>query len=523
MKRREFILSALALSSCYDPGSDVAAPKAPSVPLILPVGSSGYSNGTVLTVTPPGGALTAFGTKSGNAPTQVDFGQDGTGNINAGYGSHGPSGFTGANLVYNMQNRAAPFQAGGSSIINGPHPYCNTFLAGCSAWNFGQGGASNTGEQIWVSNNHVPNTFTYPYYQTRSYYTRDDPYWWFVPDADTIDGLTATLTNGSNQIVITAGTLTGLATNGTTNFETNRGTATDISQGIGTASVITGLNGSTITISDNFTGPTGSYSSCFTSNSLADNNNKTWDLCQGTSIYQGNGEEYDQYISFFGHQTIGATTYTHPHSNSDVSTVTIQGNNQFPSPAFTSPFGNYSAVLNPANPANTCNGNVVGWKQVTHVVCWTSATSGYFKWYENNSLVLSYAGPTMWSTFAFSNTVAESIGGYRRNYGPTGTYAGYVSANPNGNGQTTQWNYLAQMYLDLQQSGLARLVLSNSSSWAPGNAGAWGEPQPYSAWSPASITYTVNKGNLAAGQAYLWYVDEANSVAPTVVSTFTLN
>jgi hypothetical protein len=89
-------------------------------------------------------------------------------------------------------------------------------------------------------------------------------------------------------------------------------------------------------------------------------------------------------------------------------------------------------------------------------------------------------------------------------------------------GQQTQWRGLGNAYFDIQTSGLGRFYATNVVALSMGG-GQMAAIQPYTAgWSPSSVPLTFNQENLTNGTGALWYVDEANGVAPVQVANLTI-
>jgi hypothetical protein len=125
-----------------------------------------------------------FGTKSrALAPIIRDYGQDGAGNVNAGYAGVEPNwsyaGFTNNNLF----NRALPFTPV-STPINGPHPFVQAILAG--AHYNGQANTSTSGG-LGVYSEITPIPSPYPFVVYASWWQRADPGWSFTPGESTAD------------------------------------------------------------------------------------------------------------------------------------------------------------------------------------------------------------------------------------------------------------------------------------------------------------------------------------------------
>lgn len=126
---------------------------------------------------------TGFGTKSrGFAPLLRDYGQDGPGNVNAGYASpvspFAPAPFANNDLMnraigFNPNNLAAP-------AIGAPHPFVQCILAGCHY----NGQVNNVNGCGWQAGVLLP-TFTGAMVVYAHHYKRADPGWSFTPgDSD---------------------------------------------------------------------------------------------------------------------------------------------------------------------------------------------------------------------------------------------------------------------------------------------------------------------------------------------------
>jgi hypothetical protein len=169
----------------------------------------------------------------------------------------------------------------------------------------------------------------------------------------------------------------------------------------------------------------------------------------------------------------------------------------------------WKTMLNPADPAN-------GWIKVEIIIVFTSDDTGSFKIYENNVLVMDYAGPT---TYASTSTV-EAIGGYARNQGAVGRKTPYNSTGAPGT--FTQFRYYADSFNDRQTTGLGRVIATNASTYTVGASSIAAEIQPWTSWADGSVTITFNKGKLTSGPVYFWFVDEANGAStPVLVATKT--
>src|ERR1700730_13783985 len=355
-----------------------------------PAGSSGsFNHGDPITII--GGP---FGTKSGSTPKIWDHGQDGAGNVNGGFTGAWPS--TAGNSVANFQNRAAPFQALGSSTINGPHPYTNVFLGG----NHYQSGATGGNNVMAWTKYTLP---SFPFYSYWSYYFRHDPNWCFAIAASQ-QNFTGTTTSGSNII-------TGIA--GFSNIFT---TSTIFGQGLSggtynSQTTVTGINtgAGTLTTLANATATGTSVITAF--NNDLDNNTKTFDFSSpGNSPYDS-----QNWYDGIGHSvtTGGASgnNFVHPNSNTDsLCNIGLNDDVGFkpgtPSAALENPDenahgNNWNATNNPTNAANGIGG--FGWIKGERLITWTTATSGLIKYWENNTYVssapsINYAGSTVYSS-----------------------------------------------------------------------------------------------------------------------------
>lgn len=429
---------------------------------------SGLMNGQTLTVTG-----SAFGTKS--APILWDHGQDGAGVMNAGWSGGWPS--TSSDPIGNMKNRAAPFQALGSSTINGPHPFTSVFLAGCHH----DVDVSNGGNAVMAWRTYA--TPQAPYYSYWSYYYRHDPNWWFTALPTNVS-FKGTVTSGSN--VITGVTPPAGLTTG------DEGGV--YGTGIPNGTSITDVGTDTVTLSANATS-SGSVTIDVTY-SDRDENTKLWNLnTNQTTPYGVNS----WYTNEWGQGKSNTAALT-------LSTDTIAGVPAIPDH---NGHNNYwQSMLNPADPAN-------GWIKVEIIIGFASADTGTFRILENNALVMDYAGPTTYD----ATTTVEAIGGYARNQGAVGRKTPYVSTGASGT--FTQFRYYADSFNDRQTTGLGRIVATNAATYTLGS-GVTTEIQPWTSWSDESVTLTFNKGKLASGPVYFWFVDEANGVTtPVLVATKT--
>jgi hypothetical protein len=484
--------------SLFTQGGSIAV--APSGLMFSDGGAGGISNGASVTIT--GGP---FGTKSGSSPSIWDHGQDGAGVLNAGWSGAWPN--AAGNSIANTINRAQPFQALGSSTINGPHPYTTTFLAG----NHYQSGA-------FAGNNVMPyvafSTPALPYYSYWSWYTRDDPQWWHSIAPFEIN-FTGTLASGNNVITAISSftwldsTYIGASISGT---------------GIPSSSSITAINSGagTITINNNVTA--NGAQALLAIQVGFDNNNKRYDFSAASTPYDTSVGNW--YLTYADYRGVGNFQFSHPTSNTDLTAK--NGILDDTGGALTNPDQNGHNAFwrdgnNPTNVSEGVGGN--GWQKSELLIKWTTATTGYVKYFENNTylggglLVVDYAGKTIYTGIT---SASESIGGYSRRQGvvPADT-THYLSTGTAGT--YTLWRYYADVYYDRQTTGQARFVMTNSATYVLGD-GNIVEIQPYTAWANGSVTLTINKGNLSSGTAKIWFVDEVNGVStPALQSTITLN
>lgn len=445
-----------------------------------------FTNGANFTIN--GGP---FFTKSGGAPTQWDHGQDGAGVLNAGYSGGWPNAFTAGLASCNIFNRAAPFQSGGSSTIQPPTPYTGVFVAGCHGDLVG----SNQGYNVMLWNSY--STPTYPYYAVRNFYCQYDPNWWFTlwPSSITFLG---DLTNGSNLItnITTAPFPVGLTAgdfNGSGLFNSGlSGTPqlTAVDPVLGTATLTNNAIATKIQTS---------ITALFLDR---DENTKVTDFnMDGGSNPYGSTE----YYTANGPGAPKSNTATHSYAT---------GQNPLQTPDQNGHGSSWGLSLNLANPALGVNN---GWKKLEYVVCYTSATSGFYWYYENGVQVVNHFGSNAFAQASSAITV-DAIGGYGRNQGYVGQKSLITPIVTTGaNGAQTQWRYFANNYYDRQTSGAGRFYLTNTPTWAPGDGNPLYEIQPYVAWANASVTMTCNKGNLSSGAGYLWFIDEGNGVGTAVL------
>jgi len=453
-------------------------------------------DGLAFTVTPPGGAVTTFGTKSGNAPTLWDHGQDGAGVLNAGWSGAFPN--TSSDTTYNAKNQLLPFtEPGTSTAITGPHQYATAALAGNHHdVNTGTGGNN---VMAWVNYTN-PGSLFYSYW---SGYFKYSPNWWFAV-APFECFFTGTLTNGSNTITGIAST-TGITVSSTVSFA-----------GVPNGTTVTGVGASTVTMSAAYTGTTGTFSNINTINLQFDNNNKTYDVSapSGTPYNTRNW-----YNNFRGTTVVGIGTFAHPNSNSDSGAQTVlndDGASQgFPVLQIPDNNGHNNFWHNVANATNP--NNQFGWVKYEIWAVMSSGTNGAWRYTEYNApLIVNYSGATV---YPGQTTQLEAIGGYARNQGAVPNDPNYSSPQPAG--IFTQWRYFNSTYNDRQTSGFGRFVATNSATYTVGG-GQISEVQPYTAWSPSTATLVANIGNNSIGTGVLWYVDEANGIVPTPVANLNI-
>lgn len=425
-----------------------------------------------------------------SAATQVfDQGQDGAGVMNAFWGGGWPN--AASNSVANMKNRVGPFQALGSSTMNPPTPNTAAFLAACHYDINTSVGGNNA--MLWT-NYPAP---TFPYFSYWSWYERDDPFWWYTSYPASII-FTATFTAGSSTFTVATPLPTGM-TSGDGNqlfsladavFTSTQASpctlqSADPATGICTMNkpaLVSGVRGNnSISYSDR------------------DENNKRFNLNAS-----GDPTPYGSTNSWY--TVLGPGT---PKSNSAATSWANGEDNGVPAvPDQNGHSNSWGVSFNPANPS-------LGWVKKEYVYCWTSATTGFSRYFENGLLRANYLGPT---SYAGSQYV-EAIGGYGRNQGLAGGAGSKSLVSPIVTAGTpntyTQWRYWGNIFYFRQQSTLARLYATNASSFSLAG-GVFSEPQP---GTFASGVYSghYNKANLAAGPVTFWAVDEANPLTSTPV------
>ena len=126
------------------------------------------------------------------------------------------------------------------------------------------------------------------------------------------------------------------------------------------------------------------------------------------------------------------------------------------------------------------------WTKIEVELKLTNQNDGYIKLWENGTLKINYAGKTDGYE---GNVRSDGVGGYS-----------------DMSGQTNNWRYYADVYLDYTP---ARVVLANNANLS--NATIV-EAQIPTSWSSTSIAATVNLGKFTAGQtAYLFVVDPSGA------------
>lgn len=453
-------------------------------------------------MTPPGGTLPAFAARTTSVPILWDHGQDPVGTMNAGWGGGWPN--TASNAVANIQNRQAPFQLLGSSTIVAPTPFTSKFLAG-NHYDVNTGTGGNA-VMAWIPAYTPPAASWYTYMEA---YEQHDPFWWFCAGPATI-------------------VYTGIYTLGQNTFSIQGGIP---------AFFTTGDGNQLFSLSNTvFTSPQGDP--CFITAVDVTNNivtmNKTA-LVGGTfglqSVAYGDRDENCKKFDYTANQsTPYATTkdwYTAnnpnaPKSNSAPDSYALGQDLGVPAnPDNNGHSSSWGASNNPTNPAKGWN----GWFKVFYAAKWSTGTDGFWQYGEIapngvSRLIVNYSGPTLYSGLT---SWGESIGGYARNQGAMGLNP-FLSSPASGagvSGTFTQWRYYANAYYDRNPTTLARFYLTNSSTFTIGD-GNPAEIQPYTSWATGLVTVKINQGNLANGSGSLWYVDEANSVPPTLVTNVSL-
>ena len=190
-----------------------------------------------------------------------------------------------------------------------------------------------------------------------------------------------------------------------------------------------------------------------------DSNFKCYDYSRGTEPYDLPNNWYTEYNP----RPTSRTATPSWHANDD--------NGSFS--------GGYPWGQNAVNPMSGV------WTKVEHYVEISNLT-GFIKVYENGQLKLNMTT----RTDAMSGNIrCDAIGGFSRSYG-----------------QPNNWRYFADLYLDYT---LQHVSFGNASTI---DACTVLEVQPTTAWSPTSITATVNRGTFSDGQnVYLYVFDEAGT------------
>jgi hypothetical protein len=540
---------------------------------VNPAISTTWHHGDVITLTLPAG-LASFGSKKAQTPDIYDFGQDGPGVLNNAYSNTCPYLFTGANAQWNITNRMVPFWGSSNVLpINAPDPYTKVISAGCFAAYFQESIPPDTGQNAagmfvtltnWWNPGAAPfNMPTDSVWSVHEWYMGYGPDGWnfaapfsyqftgtFTAGSPTVTGLSQTDANMLYLMTVYANFIDYIAaTSGSLYVPSN----TKISS-VDTV-------GLTFTMNANAT-TTGTTSTHYAFRLGFDNNCKIWDINYGpygaiayNNIPADSYEMHKRYSSQSETPGYGAGQNTQwswwnssrgstipTNYSTQVSLVADVGIGMGTDPA-QSPFqpatsggGIYGpkSVPNITDPTTQLNGHTIGpWCKMTAITRWDSNLNGpgWRHTYCNNVLGIDYKNrnppitQTMYNPLpAAPNGVIETIGGYRRNCGQSGWPPWYNQTGMSN--QRNNWGMFACHGLDRQPqaNGLGRFVLTNDSAWTQGG-GTLGEIQwGWTAWSPTTVTLGkgLYVGNVNLGAAYLFFIDEANGIAPTLVASGTL-
>lgn len=466
----------------------------------LPTGGA-FSNGDALIATLPAG-LSSFGVRTTSTPVLWDPGNSAPGTMSNQYGGGWPNACS--NPLGNMTNRAGPFQALGSSIIQSPTPYTPNFLAG----NHLDVNVSNGGNAVmwWIPSY----SFAVPVYSYAEGYEMHDPNWWYCAGSANYT-YTGIYVAGSNQFSIQGGVPFGVT--------------------IGDDNQLFSLN-NTVFVSSQ-------ASPCKISAVDAVNNIITMTkpaLVSGTfglqSIVYDQRDENDKKLNFYGDSVspypstkswYTTNAVNNPKSNIGTDAYTLGQFNGIPiNPDNNGHSSAWGASNNPSNPNKGWRG---GWFKWAYAAKWSTGTDGFLRYWEIapngvSRLIVNYSGPNAYT----AGTWGEAIGGYARNQGAMGLNP-FLSSPVQGAGVMgtyTQWRYYGNNYYDRDLNQLGRFYLTNSSTYTIGD-GNPAEVQPYIGWAPSTVPLVVNKGNLLSGPANLWFVDEVKSLLPVFVKSIMLN
>lgn len=225
------------------------------------------------------------------------------------------------------------------------------------------------------------------------------------------------------------------------------------------------------------------FNTPYASSGVNDNNFK-W-VVYTTELTGGYGSKY-WYMEWGNSQLTSATATPTVDINDDGAGI-VGRMKSFPSSEWHSP-----------QVPNKYYTSINGWVKKELVMYMTAGTNGFV------SLNISQPRTeTRWNGYLWNSTVGAGttdpysgtgrsffIGGFRRDFP-----------------QAQNRQYWSDIYLDVQSSGCGRFALTNTNSLLTSTII---EYQPYTAWSAASVTLTCQKGNLASGTVYLWYLDEVN-------------
>jgi len=468
----------------------------PSAP---PIGT--LNHGDAITFSTPGTATLDVSTGSGDAAMGWDYGQDGPNVLNNMWTGGWPS--AASNSIANMKNRSLPFQALGSSTMSGPTPNTLAIVAGCHHdVNVSNGGNAVS---IW-------RTFTtrpFPFYDVVEYYWRQDPFWWYTAYPVQVI-FTGIFTAGSPTFSIPGGVLPLGFTAGDTNAAFSSG---------GAFASSTQANPTFVTSVDAVAGTVTLNKPALLSvtqggNSVTyvdrDENNKKHSISAGAISEPFTGNFWYTTNSVGGPKSNSAANSWATDQSFGVPQIPDQGGHG----------SSWGSCNNPANP-------LIGWIKSTLLLKWTTANTGFFRYYETDfsgngqsRQVMNYAGPI---TYSGGSSVLE-LGGYARNQGAMGDKPGLVSpvAGAGTLHTQTQWRYFAELFSSRQLSSLARLYATNTPTFAGPGSGQMYEPQiPVGgSWNGGVFKGFYNKGNLAAGPVWFSFMDEVNGFnSPVNVGT----
>lgn len=220
-----------------------------------------------------------------------------------------------------------------------------------------------------------------------------------------------------------------------------------------------------------------------TGDSQSDGNYKFWDLSQGTDIYNGPNNWYVAYAASISNPIRPGAGVPEYVINDD------SGLSGPPTSSLKSPDNNGHNVFWGTSPVRMFN----AWVNQEVLLKLSSTTAGFLKIWEDNQLLVDYAGPTN----NWGSILTWMFGGYARNYGSTSEFK-------------DNWRYFSGLAFD---HTAARVVVVNSATYTQDGNGTIVEYQPASSWANTTINIPYfYRGKLPSGLNYVYVFDSANTM-----------